>query len=199
LSPKDATITVRPADVYLSGISLADTVIPVNGNTTGTVTLSGPAPTGGEVVTLVSSSDRLSVPSSVTVPAGQTTATFTVTSNGTPVTGARITGTLDTHSEGATLSVEATNLVSLTASSTSCPIGGNSTITVNLNRPAFADTTVQISIQKEGRVTYPATVVIPAGSSSATFQITGVTLGSTWIYGRLSGEGTRGVQVTVFD
>src|SRR5205807_631624 len=55
----------------------------VGGNpSTGTVTLTAAAPAGGAVVTLVSTGAVASVPASVTVPAGATSATFTVT---TPV------------------------------------------------------------------------------------------------------------------
>jgi hypothetical protein len=42
------------------------------------VTLSGPAPAGGAIVTLSSSNGAARVPPSVTVPAGATSATFTV-------------------------------------------------------------------------------------------------------------------------
>src|SRR5437899_10316974 len=47
-------------------------------SSTGTVTLSGPAPTGGAQVTLSSSNGAASVPASVTVPGGSSSATFTV-------------------------------------------------------------------------------------------------------------------------
>src|SRR5260370_1754545 len=51
---------------------------------TGTVTLNGPAPSGGALVSLSSSNAAASVPANgVTVPAGATSATFTVTT--TPV------------------------------------------------------------------------------------------------------------------
>ena len=49
-------------------------------NSIGTVTLTGPAPGGGRVVPLTSSNTSIAkVPSSVTVPAGSSSATFTVT------------------------------------------------------------------------------------------------------------------------
>lgn len=51
---------------------------------TGTVTLSGPAPAGGALVTLSSNSPAASVPASVLVPAGLTSASFNVQTN--PVT-----------------------------------------------------------------------------------------------------------------
>jgi hypothetical protein len=59
-------------------------------SSTGTVTLSGPAPAGGAQVTRSSSSGAASVPASVTVPSGATSATFTVSTSAvatsTPVT-----------------------------------------------------------------------------------------------------------------
>jgi hypothetical protein len=54
--------------------------VPGQASPTGTVTLTNAAPTGGAVVRLESSNvDAARVPSSVTVPAGATTATFTIT------------------------------------------------------------------------------------------------------------------------
>jgi uncharacterized repeat protein (TIGR03803 family) len=45
---------------------------------TGTVTLSSPAPTGGKVITLGANSFQVTIPANVTVPAGAKTATFTI-------------------------------------------------------------------------------------------------------------------------
>jgi hypothetical protein len=53
------------------------------GSSTGTVTLKGPAPSGGALVSLSSSDAAATVPASVTVPEGATSATFTV--NTSPV------------------------------------------------------------------------------------------------------------------
>lgn len=53
------------------------------GSSQGTVTLSAPAPSGGTTVTLTSSApSAVVVPASVLVPAGSTTANFTITTNG---------------------------------------------------------------------------------------------------------------------
>jgi hypothetical protein len=52
------------------------------GSSTGAVTLSGPAPSGGAIVSLSSSNPSVaSAPASVTVPAGATSATFTVSTS----------------------------------------------------------------------------------------------------------------------
>jgi hypothetical protein len=74
---RSATLTVLHA--VLSSLSLSPTSV-VGGlqSSTGTVRLNGPAPAGGAQVALSSSSGAASVPSSVTIPAGATSATFTV-------------------------------------------------------------------------------------------------------------------------
>ena len=62
----------------LSAVSLSTNAVPGQSQPQGTVTLTAAAPAGGAVVRLESSRSSARVPSSVTVPAGQTTATFTV-------------------------------------------------------------------------------------------------------------------------
>src|SRR5207245_4499662 len=77
------SITVDP---IVSSLTLSPTSV-VGGvqSSTGTVTLNGPAPAGGAQVLLSSSNTGVAtVPSSVTVPAGATSATFTVSTS--PVT-----------------------------------------------------------------------------------------------------------------
>src|SRR5207244_8246520 len=77
---RTGSLTVTPPQVTLSSLTLnPSSVIGGVQSSTGTVTLSGPAPAGGTVVSLSSSSPGLaSVPSSVTIPAGATSASFTV-------------------------------------------------------------------------------------------------------------------------
>src|SRR5712691_4259564 len=70
----------------LSSVTLNPTSLTAGNNGQGMLTLSGAAPSGGAPVTL-SSGNRMAVtvPSSVTVPAGATSANFTVTANLVPV------------------------------------------------------------------------------------------------------------------
>jgi len=74
------TLAVAPPPLpTVSSLELNPTsVIGGTQSSTGTVTLSGPAPAGGAQVLLSSNNRAASVPSSVTVPAGATSATFTV-------------------------------------------------------------------------------------------------------------------------
>jgi CARDB protein len=73
---RSAVLTVRPP--ALSALSLSPTSVTGGSTSTGTVTLNGPAPTGGVTVSLSDNSSAVSVPASVTVPAGKSGATFTV-------------------------------------------------------------------------------------------------------------------------
>jgi len=66
----------------IQSLTLSANSVVSGGTVTGTVALSGPAPSGGAVVALTSGSFRVaSVPSTVTVPAGVTSATFTVSAS----------------------------------------------------------------------------------------------------------------------
>ena len=90
----------------ISTVSLNPTAVTGGAGSTGTVTLSAVAPTGGAVVTLGSNSTAAAVPSSVTVAAGQTTATFSVTTTSvTTTTTVTITGSSGSSSAHATLTV----------------------------------------------------------------------------------------------
>src|SRR5437016_5512924 len=70
--------SVAPA-VSLSSLALNPTTVTGGNSSTGTVTLGGPAPAGGAQIALSSSNTGVaSVPSSVAIPAGTTSATFVV-------------------------------------------------------------------------------------------------------------------------
>src|SRR5271166_642383 len=132
-----ASFTVTAA--VLSSVAVNPTSVLGGTSSTGMVTLNGPAPAGGAVVTLSSSNTAAAqVPASVTVAANATSATFTVTSS--PVaTNASLTisGTYGA-TQNATFTVTAAVLSSVTVSPTSVLGGTSSTGTVTLNGPAPA-------------------------------------------------------------
>ena len=77
---RTATLTVNPPS--LSSLSLSPSSVQGGSPSTGTVTLTGPAPSGGAVVSLSSSNTSVaSVPANVTVPSGATSATFTISTH----------------------------------------------------------------------------------------------------------------------
>ena len=91
----------------VSSVTLNPASVPAVVSTTGTVTLSAAAPSGGAVVKLSTSNNSLAqVPATVTVPAKARSATFTITTS--PATSqqtATITGTYNSSSQKATLTV----------------------------------------------------------------------------------------------
>ena len=148
----------------------------IGGNaSTGTVTLSLPAPAGGIVVTLTSGNTGVAtLPATVTVAQGQTTAAFAVA---TTVVAASTNVTLSAAYNGVTQTAALTvNPVPVPSSLTLFPgtvIGGSSaTGTVNLAGPAGPDgLLVNLSSNNTAVATPPASVVIAAGQTSASFTV----------------------------
>ena len=107
---KTASLTVTPASPPAPSLSSL-TLNPTSGiggaqSSTGTVTLSGPAPTGGAQVVLSSNNGAASVPSRVFVPAGATSATFAVSTSVVLVsTSVTISASYNSTTQTATLSV----------------------------------------------------------------------------------------------
>src|SRR3954463_12551428 len=178
-------ITVVPAGTAtpaaLASLALTSASIAGGATTTGTVTLTGPAPAGGATIRLSGSAEgQVVTPPNVTVPAGSTSATFPITAPSLPATyyvliqaGRGFTaGTqaklleIRAGSAGPTLagfSVSPTDIVS--GSSTqgivqlvnSAPAGGG-VVTLTSSNPAL----LQV----------PPTVNVPAGNNSTSFPIT---------------------------
>jgi hypothetical protein len=111
-------LTVNPPAVALSSVSVSPGTIVSAQSGTGTVTLTAAAPLGGTVVSLSSSNtSAATVPASVTVPQGQTSATFTVTagtvSASTPVT---LTATYSSVNATFGLTISAPSVLGLSVS-----------------------------------------------------------------------------------
>jgi len=165
-----------PSTVSLSSLTLNPTSVTGGNSSTGTATLSGAAPSGGFVVSLSSNNSVATVPSSVTVPAGATSKTFSVTTQTvTATTTAVITGTAGGVSRQASLSVTpagAVTLSSLTLSPTSVKGGDDSQGTVRLSGPApSGGTIVSLSSSDTSVATVPASVTVAAGQTSRTFTV----------------------------
>jgi hypothetical protein len=163
-----------PAALNALGVNPASLV--GGASATGTVTLSSAAPSGGAVVSLSKALSNggpgivpATVPASVTVPAGQTTASFTIgTSSVTATTNVRISATFN----AVTLSSDITvfPLLAQVSFSGNVPGGSPATGTVTLNGPATAGgATVTLSSANTSLVTVPASVTVPAGQTSGTF------------------------------
>jgi len=188
-----STVTVNP--------------VSVNGGTaaTGTVTLGSPAPAGGVVVTLTSSSAAAVVPASVTVAAGATTATFAIsTTSVVASTAAVITGSSLGVSKTTTLTVSpvvaSVTFNTLTLSPTSVRGGrANSTATITLSAVTPTALVVNLASSNTAAARVPLTATVPAGARTVTFTVTSV-LGTTNRTAVISGTAlgvTRSATLTV--
>ena len=168
------------ASVSLSSITLNPTSVTGGNSSTGTVILSGPAPTGGTQVTLASSNTAAAgVPASVTVAAGASSATFTVsTSAVASSTTVTISATYGGATKSAPLNVTPAPppppaLTSLSLNPASV-VGGvqSSTATVTLSGPApSGGVLVTLSSSNTAAATVPFYVIVPTGATSAHFTV----------------------------
>jgi len=127
----------------LGSLTLNPSVLTGGAGSTGTVTLTAAAPAGGTVVTLTSGNVNVAtVPASVTVAAGATSATFAVTTKAvTGVTQVNITATCSGASRIVTLTVNApAGLAGVSVTPTAVTGGAGSTGTVTLGNPSEAST-----------------------------------------------------------
>jgi VCBS repeat-containing protein len=173
------TITVLPT-LTLSALSLNPTSVTGGSTSQGTVTLSGPAPSGGVAVSLSNNSSAASVPASVTVPSGSTSATFTITTN--PVassTSVTISADYGGVTRTATLTIAPPALSSLSRSPSSVVGGKTSQGTVTLSGPAPSNGVVVSLSDNSSAASVPASVTVPSGSTSATFTITTIPVASS--------------------
>jgi hypothetical protein len=178
---RSALLTVTPASpppATLSSFSLNPTSVTGGNSSTGTVTLSGPAPAGGAQVALSSGNTTVaSVPSSVTVAAGATNATFTVS---TSAVAASTTVTISAAYGGATKSASLSltpapppppTVSSLTLNPANVFGGQSSTGTVTLTGPAPAGGAQVFLSSSNGAASVPSSVIVPAGATGATFTV----------------------------
>lgn len=171
------TLNLQRTTGIVSGVSAAPSPVDAGAAASGTITLDLPSKVGGTVVNLTSSHAALSVPASVTVPGGSTSAPFTATAPATAGTTANtnvvLTATDGLATRTATITVRPPlTLVSLTGPS-AVDGGQPSTIGVNFNHaiPNGASATVALTSSSPTMVV-PATVTVSGGQSSASVSLT---------------------------
>lgn len=161
LSPPTFAVYASPKDIAGGGSAI------------GTVALQTPAPAAGARITLTSSlPGLLTVPSSVTVPSGQTQATFPIGASSVSadesVTITASDGTMDRFAF-VTVRAQRVQAVKLTPSMTAG--GGSVQGEVFLVAPSLAGTTVTLG-SNQASAQVPASVLVPAGERSAKFTVT---------------------------
>jgi hypothetical protein len=157
----------------LSSLSVNPTSVVGGNSSTGTVTLTAAA-TANLVVTLSSDNASATVPPSVTVPQGATSASFSIgTKSVTSPTVANISAAFNGMTKIAALTVTpAPALLSLSLNPSTVVGGSSSTGTVTLSGAApSTGITVQLLSNRTKVATVPSSVTVPPGATTATFSV----------------------------
>lgn len=180
-SPGTASATV----VNLGSITLpANLNVGLSQSVPVAVTLPGPAPAGGVIVTLGSGDTSKAVisPTSITIPAGQSSPSIQPLVTGVGLGATTISVSAAGYTSGNQSQVLVT--ASISFSPQALTILGNATqnLTLSLSAPAPAGgVTINLSSDNTNVATVPATVTFFAGAVSAIVPVTGVTSGSATI------------------
>jgi hypothetical protein len=160
----------------LTSITVSPAGIVGGQRATGTITLSGPAPTEGAIVSLSSANSAAAVPVTVTVPPDARTVSFDVSTSAVDVLiVGNITAAYAGITKNATLTVQpapAVKLLSLKLSPATVSGGVLSVGTVSVSAPAPAGgVAIAVASSKPLKAGVPLTITIPEGTTSASFNV----------------------------
>jgi hypothetical protein len=168
--------------VTVSSVNLSSSSVTGGNQLTGnTVTLSAAAPSGGATITFTSNNTSVvPTPSSVTVPQGSTSTTFTVTTNSVSTsTNVIITASYNGSSKNATLTVNPPGSFTISASNFSASQGSQGSATVTVATSNGFTGTVNLSVsglppQSSGSLS-PPSVTLNSSTTSASSMLKVVT------------------------
>jgi hypothetical protein len=169
-----ASFNIFPPALW--GLSLSSNYVTLGNTTTGRVSIEGKAFAGGLAVVLSTGDASVAtVPSSVVVAAGDTTATFPVTLTATGNGCTYVRATYDARSKDAYVAVAPP--VGFVQARSKLPIGlsgtvGSTQLTVSFLLPSASARTVTMTSSNPSIVAVPTTITVPANASSATVGLT---------------------------
>jgi hypothetical protein len=177
-----------PVWTNFAAVALTPEAVVGGGTIVGRLHIQNVAPAGGQVYTLESSNSSVaSVAPSVTVPAGASSATFTVTTHPVSVsTPVQLRVWSEGNGDHPVLWVDpgdggapSVSLTSLALNPTTVTGGGSSTGTITLSGAAPAGGFAVSLSDTSAAVTTPSSVTVAAGATSASFTATTTTVTST--------------------
>jgi uncharacterized protein (TIGR03437 family) len=176
------TITIpQPVGPTLGGLACTPTTVSAAGVSACTVTLSGAAPTGGFAVGVSSNNSNMTVPASVTVGSGATSAGFSATASGTissaqtavlTATAAGVSKTFSLNLLAATWSI--TGSVGAAGSGATIMLTGTSTATTTANVSGsytfsgLANGSYTVTPSLSGHTFSPASAAVTVNGANAT-------------------------------
>jgi hypothetical protein len=173
--PGQATHPSTSPAAGVSGVSLAVSPVLAGTGTTGLVTISDAAPSAGQAVTLQTSDpSRVTVPGSVVVAAGQTTANFSVGTTAGSNVNVTITAAIGASNAATQLDVVSAPSVQSLSLARQCFTPGSfsgSRVTLDVTVPV--DTPVDLASSDSTALDVsPGTATVPAGSRTGFFGVT---------------------------
>ncbi len=155
-------------------LSIGAASVPGGLPVTGVVSLPTPAPNTGALVALASSSPQASVPPSVTIAAGATSQSFTITTIDAPPTRvATITALYGGSSQSATVTVVAyPNVIGVSCATTTPSAGATDSCTGTLDGPAPPGGWQLALLASDASVTVTSRVTVSASSQTFQFSLT---------------------------
>src|SRR5271168_4137839 len=179
-------LTLQPTGTAVTSMNIVPFTAAGGQSMSGTITVSPPAPAGGEAVQLTAVFTNpatpttvplpITFPATVNVPAGSTQGQFTVmTSAVTKTTDVTLTAALNTTQYLFTVEVvPSLTLAGLNCLQPSVTVGNSISCSASLSIPAPAGgQTVNLTSSSTTALPVPATVMVPAGTSSKTFNVVG--------------------------
>ncbi len=175
---KVSSLTLYPVASLTSMTSKVTTLVGGT-QTTGMITLSASVAFGSEVVFLTSGSPSISVPASVTIPTGKSSATFTISTSAvsTTSTGA-LSATLFGVKQTETITITTPLITSLKVAPVTIRGGASATCTLILSGKAGPQGDVIGLSANSAVVGIPATITVPAGATTVSFKLTSLTVAS---------------------
>ncbi|MEZ0327617.1 MAG: hypothetical protein ACAH95_17100, partial [Fimbriimonas sp.] len=147
--------------------------VPSGNSSVGTVTLKDPAPAGGAVVSLSTSDPVLHVPAFVTVPEGETTASFGIAADAefffTRFRKVFTTYAGETHEAFVRIT---TGDVILTTTRSTLVAGSDQSLLVKVTFNGPMTVPIVLDVSAPAGIRVPATVRMPAGKTSVSFRVT---------------------------
>jgi hypothetical protein len=185
---------VAMAEGSIGSLSVSPDSVRNGASSQGTVTLAFPDPANTQVLLFSGDTSVATVPPTVTVPAGATSASFTIATNAAaPPTIVQITAWTGNTPRSANLSVNAAtpagpSLTSVSFVPTSIVGGSSATGTVQFSAAMNDGANVQLSSSNPAVAQVPAETVVNARTSSGAFNLTtsqvaantSVTITATW-------------------
>lgn len=187
-SMAESAVQVTPPPPAVVSLLPLPVPLVVGASGTLTITLNAGQLANTDVTLTIDPSSVVAGPTRVTVPAGQTQATFTVT--GLAVGSATVTAALNSTSTSALVQVQPPppQVVSLLPNPLPLQQGATSSVMLTINAAQVSDTNIVLSNTAPTLVQVPASITVPANQLSATVPVTALLAGNATITASINGS-----------